>query len=338
MSISTTLPVDTQNRRFAGVQGKMAAGTQVGSTDYAVAHVLLVDASNNPLVTSGSLNVQGPAAHDAAASGNPVQMGGVAESTTPSAVADGDAVRAFFDLLGQLAVVLKGSTGAAMLPDPAALADNTTNPTVTKIAAYLMGFDGTDWDRMRGTSANGLAVDVTRVQAGASTIGKAEDVASADADVGVPAMAVRKATPANTSGNDGDYEMLQMSAGRLWTSTVLTDSVALIGKTIAAETTATATVASGQQISGAVQTLSYRYFGLVVPSTFDGSQIAFTVSADNVTYQALNDINGVQVSMTVAASLSYDLPGELTAWPYFKIVTGTAQATTGTDFVVVMRS
>lgn len=52
--------------------------------------------------------------------------------------------------------------------------------------------------------------------AGAATIAKAEDVASADADVGVPAMAVRKATPANTSGSDGDYEMLQMSAGRLW--------------------------------------------------------------------------------------------------------------------------
>jgi hypothetical protein len=34
-------------------------------------------------------------------------------------------------------------------------------------------------------------------------------------------MAVRKATPANTSDTDGDYEMLQMSAGRLWTSTTV---------------------------------------------------------------------------------------------------------------------
>lgn len=66
-----------------------------------------------------------------------------------------------------------------------------------------------------------LTVDGTvtaTIAAGATTIAKAEDVASADADVGVPAMAVRKATPANTSGTDGDYEMLQMSAGRLWTS------------------------------------------------------------------------------------------------------------------------
>lgn len=54
------------------------------------------------------------------------------------------------------------------------------------------------------------------VAAGAANIAKAEDVASADADVGVPSMAVRKATPANTSSTDGDYEMLQISAGRLW--------------------------------------------------------------------------------------------------------------------------
>lgn len=60
-----------------------------------------------------------------------------------------------------------------------------------------------------------FAVQAT-VAAGATNIAKAEDVASADADVGVPAMAVRKATPANTSGSDGDYEFLQMSAGRLW--------------------------------------------------------------------------------------------------------------------------
>jgi hypothetical protein len=57
--------------------------------------------------------------------------------------------------------------------------------------------------------------------AGAASIAKAEDAASATADVGVASMAIRKATPANTSDTDGDYEMLQMSAGRLWTSTTI---------------------------------------------------------------------------------------------------------------------
>lgn len=65
-----------------------------------------------------------------------------------------------------------------------------------------------------------FAVQAT-IAAGATSIAKAEDVASADADVGVPALAVRKATPANTSGTDGDYEFLQISAGRLWASATI---------------------------------------------------------------------------------------------------------------------
>jgi hypothetical protein len=73
------------------------------------------------------------------------------------------------------------------------------------------------------TTAAGLPVNVVApttlpvsLAAGAGGVAKAEDAASADLDVGIPSMAVRKATPANTSGTDGDYEMLQMSAGRLW--------------------------------------------------------------------------------------------------------------------------
>lgn len=127
-----------------------------------------------------------------------------------------------------------------------------------QVIGHTYCFNGTGWDRIRGDTTNGLDVDVTRVQgtvdvtqsgawtvtvqdggnsitvdnngtfavqatiaAGATSIAKAEDEASANADVGVPAMAVRKATPANVSGTDGDYEFLQISAGRLWTSAVI---------------------------------------------------------------------------------------------------------------------
>jgi hypothetical protein len=62
------------------------------------------------------------------------------------------------------------------------------------------------------------AIQPISLAAGASAIAKAEDVASADGDGGVPSMAIQKATPADTAGTDGDYSMLQMSAGRLWTS------------------------------------------------------------------------------------------------------------------------
>lgn len=59
------------------------------------------------------------------------------------------------------------------------------------------------------------------IAAGATTIAKEEDGVSNDLDVGAGMIAVRKATPANTSGTDGDYEFLQMNAGRLWTSSTI---------------------------------------------------------------------------------------------------------------------
>lgn len=66
-----------------------------------------------------------------------------------------------------------------------------------------------------GALASGSIV-AGAVAAGATSFVKLEDVASADADAGVPAMAIQKATPADTGGTDGDYTMLQMSGGRVW--------------------------------------------------------------------------------------------------------------------------
>jgi len=49
----------------------------------------------------------------------------------------------------------------------------------------------------------------------------AEDAVHASADPGVQLLAVRKATPADLSGTDGDYEPLQISAGRVWASATI---------------------------------------------------------------------------------------------------------------------
>lgn len=71
------------------------------------------------------------------------------------------------------------------------------------------------WRRASVNTSNALSVTIS---ATAAAIAKAEDVASVNADVGVPAMAIRQAAPANTSDNEGDYEMLRIAAGRLWVS------------------------------------------------------------------------------------------------------------------------
>ena len=48
----------------------------------------------------------------------------------------------------------------------------------------------------------------------------AEDAASAGGETGILAMAIRKDTPANTSGTDGDFEQLQVSGGKLWVHSI----------------------------------------------------------------------------------------------------------------------
>ena len=155
---------------------------------------------------------------------------------------------------------LETITADTELPAAAALADNTANPTVPGVGAFLMGwdvtnanwdrivtgtpaadnvatssfnglltvsamymYDGTAMDRVRGTSANGLAVDVTQIVpgTGVTNLGKAEDQASANTDVGVAAMVRRLDTPVANAGvsNDADYTSLIVNnLGKLWTA------------------------------------------------------------------------------------------------------------------------
>ena len=53
-----------------------------------------------------------------------------------------------------------------------------------------------------------------------------EDGASGDGDRGMKLLAVRQDSPATTSDTDGDYELLKMSAGRLWGSSQVYGAVA----------------------------------------------------------------------------------------------------------------
>lgn len=105
------------------------------------------------------------------------------------------------------------------------------------------------------------------------------------------------------------------------------------------ESVITCTVTSGQTVSAAVDLAGVRNWALIVPSTFDGTTITFQTS-DTLggTYVAMNDITGTPVSMPIAASNAYDVPGELAALRFLKIVCGTAQATTDTLFLLVTRS
>lgn len=101
----------------------------------------------------------------------------------------------------------------------------------------------------------------------------------------------------------------------------------------------TLTIANGQTTTTAFTASNFVAFGLQMPAAFTGTTITFTVSADDdTTYQALYDVNNVQVSMTVAASRSYDLPAELASWDHFKIVSGSAEGAARSLIVIGKRS
>jgi hypothetical protein len=100
-------------------------------------------------------------------------------------------------------------------PLPVTLANSGTLATVTTV----------------GTVSAVTAVGTITPGTAASSLGKAEDAAHTSGDVGVMALAVQKATPAD-QGADGDYSPILMDSGAVWTklASPLPAGTAAIGK------------------------------------------------------------------------------------------------------------
>lgn len=132
--------------------------------------------------------------------------------------------------------------------------------------------------------------------AGPLSVAKAEDSAAADADVGIPAMAVRKAVPANTSNADGDYEMLQMSAGRLWTSATIDSALPAGSSTIGSVIVTNNAAVSTANSSGTVLGVSGVFTG-TSEDIADYSSVKVSVFADQASatdgLQIQQSVNGI---------------------------------------------
>lgn len=105
------------------------------------------------------------------------------------------------------AVTVSGTvTVDTEIPAPATVADATANPSVPSLAVLNLIYNGTNWDRARGDTTNGLDVDVTRLPAlvaGSALIGSV-DVNS------VPAAA--RATDTISSAHATDVIMSNLTA------------------------------------------------------------------------------------------------------------------------------
>lgn len=101
----------------------------------------------------------------------------------------------------------------------------------------------------------------------------------------------------------------------------------------------TLTVASGATVSSVFSASGFSSFGMILPSTFDGTSVAFEVASEvgSTTFTTLYSAANTAVAMTVAASRAYPLPSELTSFPAFRLITA-AQSTTSTLITVLGKS
>lgn len=96
----------------------------------------------------------------------------------------------------------------------------------------------------------------------------------------------------------------------------------------------TLTIANGATKSDAFDNRNCEHAGVVIPAAFTGASISFEVSADGATYQALYDTSDALVSQNVTQGRSYDLPNALDGWPFFKIVSASAEGAARSIVVV----
>lgn len=97
--------------------------------------------------------------------------------------------------------------------------------------------------------------------------------------------------------------------------------------------TGPALIASGSTTSAAVDlgvsAPDGGLVGIVMPATFTGASITFQVSADDTTYQALNNASNSAISLTVTQAKSYgftaDIRSALVGWRWIKIVSASSE-------------
>ena len=110
-------------------QIKLAAGTaEIGKLAAGTAAIGKLAANSG--VDIGDVGATGNVAHDAVDSGNPLKIGGKANSAEPTAVAAGDRVDAWLDRYGRLVVILGHPD-----PEPPATSTLTNTTEATVIAA-----------------------------------------------------------------------------------------------------------------------------------------------------------------------------------------------------------
>jgi len=155
------------------------------------------------------------------------------DDTTPDSVNEGDAGAARMSANRNIYVQIRDNAGNERGLNIDASGQIATNVAMMNGVAVTMGngVSGTGVQRVTiaSDSTGNIATIGTSVTPGTSAthLGKAEDAAHTNGDVGVMSLAVRRDTAAASSGTTGDYEPLSTDAlGKIWTAQSQTEDAA----------------------------------------------------------------------------------------------------------------
>ena len=206
---TTGLPVQTLSGQFVSTKLVDSGGTNVAAVS--AAGRLSVDASGATVPVSdaaGSLTVDAPLGTPLGvqiSDGSVALIGQKAKAgsipVTLASDEDSVAVTGTFWQATQPVSIAATVSVDSELPTAAALADNTANPTVPGVGSYLMGFDGTTWDRVQVNGSGQLEVEIVAgASSGTEYVG---DAAATATPTGVMGMGLASASaPAGVSADN----------------------------------------------------------------------------------------------------------------------------------------
>jgi hypothetical protein len=224
---AAALRVTLATESLAALETISVAAIAAGDNNIGNVDIVSLPASTN------TLEVVGDAAHDAAAAGNPVLIGGYASATEPADTsADGDAAQLWLLRSGLLPTTMRDSVGDSAMDD----ANNALRVNV--VAGGAAGGTSTADDAdftagtTAGTSIQGVyessptsvtdgdlgTVGITQTRALKVSIasggiaGVVEDAVAAGAEEGIMVLAVRRDAASSGVSADGDFAALSVTS------------------------------------------------------------------------------------------------------------------------------
>lgn len=121
LTTTITLPIAIQNIKTSGASDVLLAVRNIGNGRFGMPGSVVIETG---LFAGEALSVGGGTPHDSVDSGNPQKIGGRAQATAPTAVADGDRVNGWFSPNGAQVVVDRRDLGRT----PVSIVYSLTNP------------------------------------------------------------------------------------------------------------------------------------------------------------------------------------------------------------------